>query len=167
MTDDGYFFVTRPRKNAVIRVIKTFNLSKNSSILSDEMVVVGPTQNRPENFFRIIKTLDNNDKELTLITNHFDLDPEEISDVYKSRWAIELFFKWIKQHLSIKQFYGHSEQAIHNQVYVAMIVYCLNVLAQIHTKSHRTYLQISRYLRASLWKPARIWIRKIKGKGVP
>lgn len=167
MTDDGYFFVTRPRKNAVIRVIKTFNLSKNSSILSDEMVVIGSTQNRPENFFRIIKTLDNNGKELTLITNRFDLDPEEISDVYKSRWAIELFFKWIKQHLSIKKFYGHSEQAVHNQVYVAMIVYCLNVLAQLSTNSARSYLQISRYLKASLWKSSHLWIRKIQGKGVP
>src|SRR5699024_1994378 len=77
--------------------------------------------------------------------------------------------KWLslEQHLSIKKFYGHSEQAVHNQVYIAMIVYCLNVLAQIYTKSHRTFLQISRYLKASLWKPARIWVRKIKEKGVP
>src|SRR5699024_12627673 len=64
-------------------------------------------------------------------------------------------------------FRSHSEQAVHNQIYIAMIVYSLNVLAQLHTKSNRTYLQISRYLKASLWKPAHIWVRKIKGKGVP
>lgn len=167
MIDEGYFFVSRLRKNAVVRVIDTFSLPANSTVLSDEMVVIGTTQNRTENVFRKIRILDSKDNELTLLTNRFDLSADEIAEIYKSRWAIELFFKWMKQHLSIKKFYGHSEQAVHNQVYIAMIVYCLNVLAQIHTKSHRTYLQISRYLKASLWKPARIWVRKIKGKGVP
>lgn len=167
MTDEGYFFVSRLRKNAVVRVIDTFSLPANSTVLSDEMVVIGTTQNRTENVFRKIRILDSKDNELILLTNRFDLSADEIAEIYKSRWAIELFFKWMKQHLSIKKFYGHSEQAVHNQVYIAMIVYCLNVLAQIHTKSHRTYLQISRYLKASLWKPARIWVRKIKGKGVP
>lgn len=167
MTDEGYFFVTRLRKNAVVRIIETFDPPPDSSILSDEMVVIGGTQNRSENAFRKIKLLDENGKELTLISNRFDLSADEIADVYKSRWAIELFFKWMKQHLSIKKFYGHSEQAVHNQVYVAMIVYCLNVLAQLHTNSPRTYLQISRYLKAALWKSSHIWIRKIKGKGVP
>ncbi|SCC31049.1 putative transposase, partial [Priestia flexa] len=54
-----------------------------------------------------------------------------------------------------------------NQVFIALIVFCLNVIAQIETKSKRKTLQISRFLRASLWKPAHIWIRKIKGKTVP
>src|SRR5699024_334473 len=96
------------------------------------------------------------DNELTLLTNRFDLSADEIAEIYKSRWAIELFFKWMKQHLSIKKFYGHSEQAVHNQVYIAMIVYCLNVLAQIHTKSYRTYLQINCYKKTSKLKPTSI-----------
>lgn len=133
MTDEGYFFVSRLRKNAIVRVIDTFSLPENSTVLSDEMVVIGTTQNRTENVFRKIRILDSKDNELTLLTNRFDLSADEIAEIYKSRWAIELFFKWMKQHLSIKKFYGHSEQAVHNQVYIAMIVYCLNVLAQIHT----------------------------------
>ncbi|MBY0223986.1 IS4 family transposase, partial [Sporosarcina aquimarina] len=72
-----------------------------------------------------------------------------------------------KQHLNIKKFYAQSQQGVHNQVYLAMIVYCLNVLAQLRTGSKRTYLQISRYLKASLWKSAHIWLRKIEGKSVP
>ena len=95
------------------------------------------------------------------------MDADEIAETYQSRWAIELFFKWMKQHLNIKKSFGHSEQAVHNQVYVAMIVYCLNVLAQLNTNSKRSYLQISRYLKASLWKFAHIWLRKIEGNGVP
>lgn len=167
MTDEGYFFVSRLRKNAVVRQLEAFELPESSSVLSDEMVVIGTTQNRSENVFRLINVLDSKGNELHLLTNRFDLNADEIAELYKSRWAIELFFKWMKQHLNIKKFYGQSEQGVHNQVYIAMIVYCLNVLAQLNTNSKRTYLQISRYLKASLWKPAQIWLRKIEGNSVP
>ena len=66
-----------------------------------------------------------------------------------------------------QKFYGQSEWAIQNQVFIALIVFCLHVLIQIETKSKRKILQISRYLRATLWKPASIWLRKIEGKTVP
>lgn len=167
MTDDGYFFLSRLRKNAVIREIYDFTLLEESECLSDQMVLIGTTQNRAENYFRLIKVVDSTGNVLQLITNRFDLSAKEISDMYKSRWAIELFFKWVKQHLNIKKFYGQSEVAVQSQVFIALIVFCLNVLAQINTKSNRTILQISRFLRASLWRPAYIWLRKIEGKGVP
>lgn len=130
MTDDGYFFLSRLRKNAVVRIIETFSLPTNSKVLSDEMVVIGTTQNRAENMFRKLKIHDSKGNELTLLTNRFDLSADEIAEIYKSRWAIELFFKWMKQHLSIKEFYGNSEQAVYNPVHIATIVYGLNVLAQ-------------------------------------
>lgn len=130
--------------------------------ISDEMVVIGTTQNRSENVFRLIKVLDSKGNELHLLTNRFDLIADEIAELYKSRWAIELFFKWMKQHLNIKKFYGQSEQAVHNQVYIAMIVYCLNVLAQLSFQSKLTYLQISHLLKVALWKPSYIWQRKFK-----
>ncbi|MER2049819.1 MAG: IS4 family transposase [Solibacillus sp.] len=167
MTDDGYFFLSRLRKNAVTREVFEFALNDDSPVLSDQMVLIGTTQNRAENYFRLLKVADSKGNVLHLITNRFDLSAEEISDMYKSRWAIELFFKWMKQHLNIKKFYGQSEWAIQNQVYIALIVYCLHVLAQIETNSTRKTLQISRYLRAALWKPARVWIRKIEGRFVP
>ncbi|WP_461180030.1 IS4 family transposase, partial [Virgibacillus ainsalahensis] len=153
MTYDGYFFLTRLRKNAVIRVVDDFKLPDGSAVLSDQMVLIGTTQNRTENYFRLLNVEDSKGNVLQLFTNRFDLSAEEISEMYKSRWTIELFFKWIKQHLNIKKFYGQSEAAIHNQVFIALIVYCLNVLAQTNTKSKRTILQISRFLKASLWKP--------------
>lgn len=167
MTDDGYFFLSRLRKNAVIREVYDFKLPENSTVLSDQMVLIGTTQNRTENYFRLLRVIDSKGNELQLLTNRFDLSAEEISEMYKSRWAIELFFKWIKQHLSIKKFYGQSEWAIHNQVFIALIVFCLHVLIQLEMQSNRKTLQISRYLRATLWKPARIWLRKIEGKAIP
>lgn len=167
MTDDGYFFVSRLRKNAVTRVIEPFELPNDSTVLSDEMMLIGTTQNRAENVFRLIKVLDSKGNELHLVTNRFDVSADDIAELYKSRWAIELFFKWLKQHLNIKKFYAQSEQGVHNQVYIAMIVYCLHVLAQLNTNSSRTYLQISRLLKAAPWKSAHLWLRKIVGKTVP
>lgn len=167
MTDEGYFFVSRLRKNAVVRSLESFELPEDSVVMSDEMIVIGTSQNRSENVFRLLKVLDTKGNQLNLITNRFDLSADEIAELYRSRWSIELFFKWMKQHLNIKKFYAQNQQGVHNQVYIAMIVYCLNVLAQLRTNSKRTYLQISRYLRASLWKSAHIWLRKIEGKGVP
>lgn len=167
MTEDGFFFVSRLRKNAVTRVIQPLECLEDSTVLSGEMVLIGTTQNRAENVFRRIKVLDSKGNPLELITNRFDIDADEIAELYRSRWGIELFFKWMKQHLNIKKFYGQSEQAVHNQVYIAMIVYCLHVLAQLETNSPRSYLQISRWLRAAPWKSAHIWIRKIKGEPIP
>ncbi|WP_071460333.1 IS4 family transposase [Bacillus massilinigeriensis] len=167
MTDEGYFFLSRLRKNAVIREVYDFKLPEGSTVLSDQMVLIGTTQNRAENYFRLLKVIDTKGNTLHLITNRFDLSAEEISEMYKSRWAIELFFKWIKQHLNIKKFYGQSEWAIQNQVFIALIVFCLHVLAQVETKSKRKTLQISRYLKAALWKPAQVWLRKMEGKTIP
>src|SRR5699024_8726351 len=73
MKDDGYIFVSRLRKNAVVRVLDTFSLPNYSKVLSDEMVVIGTTQNRAENMFRLLKLFDTKGNELTLITNRFDL----------------------------------------------------------------------------------------------
>lgn len=88
MTDDGYLFASRLRKNAVVRVLETFSLPADSNVLSDEMVAIGTTQNRSENVFRKLKLFDTKGNELTLLTNRFDLDADEIAEIYKSRWAI-------------------------------------------------------------------------------
>ncbi|WP_407701931.1 IS4 family transposase [Viridibacillus soli] len=140
MTDEGFFFLTRLKKNTVIREIYDFKIPADSAVLSDQMVLIGTVQNREENYFRLLKVKDSKGHILCLITNRFDLEPYEISDMYKSRWAIELFFKWIKQHLNIKKFYGQSANAIYNQVFIALIVFSLNVLAQIETKCKRKIL---------------------------
>ena len=131
MIDKSYFFLTILKRNAVIRDVYDFKIPAGSDVLSDQLVLIGTTTNHAENYFRVLKFKDSRGNELQLITNHFDLDPDEISGMYKSGWAIELFFKWIKQHLKIKKFYGQSKWAIHNQVFIALIVYCLQVLAQM------------------------------------
>ncbi|MED4884417.1 IS4 family transposase, partial [Bacillus smithii] len=167
MTDDGYFFVSRLKKNAVIREVYTFSLPDDCHVLSDKMVYIGTTQNRTENVFRLLEVMDTKGNLLRFITNRFDLKPEEISDIYRSRWAIELFFKWLKQHVEIKHFYGMSETAIQNQIFLALITYCLHVLIQLEMKSKKSLLRITRWLKRALWKPAYVWLRKFDGRASP
>ena len=91
-------------------MLEPLGLYEDSTVLSDEMILMGTTQNHAENAFQLIKVLDLKDNKLHLIINQFDLRADEMAEWYKSRWAIELFFKWIKQHLNVKKFYSHSEQ---------------------------------------------------------
>jgi IS4 transposase len=135
MTDDGFFFVSRLKKNAVIRELESFRIPEKSLVISDKMVYIGTTQNRSDNVFRLLEVLDTKGNLLRLITNRFDIGADEISGIYRSRWAIELFFKWLKQQVSIKKFYGMSEIAIQNQIFLALIMYRLHVLIQLETKS--------------------------------
>lgn len=91
--DEGIFFASRLKRNAVIRTIEAFSVKEDSPILKDSMVVIGTPQKRTENVFRLIETVDSQGKSIQIITNRFDLSPEEIGGIYRSRWAIELFFK--------------------------------------------------------------------------
>jgi putative transposase len=89
-------FLTRLRKNEVIREVYAFKLHEDTTILSDQIILIATTQNRTENYFRLLRVLDSKGNELQLLTNRFDLSTEDISERYKSCWAIELFFKWVK-----------------------------------------------------------------------
>lgn len=165
--DKGIFFLSRLKKNAVIREVESYSLPKDSPITSDKMAYIGTTQKRTENVFRILETVDSKGNPIRLITNRFDLKAEEIGDMYRSRWAIELFFKWLKQHVEIKTFYGYSEEAVHNQIFLALITYCLNVLAQLEVKGKPTLLRITRWLKATMWRPASVWFGFIEQRGSP
>ena len=86
-----------------------------------------------------------------LLHNRFDLDADEIGEIYWLRWKIEIFFKWIKQHIRIKTCYGTSQEAVENQIYLSLIAYCLLVLVSLDTKTKHSLLQLSRWLLLFLW----------------
>nr|WP_283159491.1 transposase [Virgibacillus pantothenticus] len=82
-----------------------------------------------------------------MVCNDAKRSAEEISDIYRNRWKIELFFKWIKQHLVIKKLYGKSENAVYNQVYLAMITFCLTLLMQNELGFKGTLLEMLEWIR--------------------
>ena len=91
-------------------------------------------------------------RSLVFLTNHFDLAPEIICQLYQRRWQIELFFKWMKQHLRIRQFYGRSENAIRSQIWVAICSYLLVALAKKELKIERSLYEILQILSISAFE---------------
>jgi Transposase DDE domain/Domain of unknown function (DUF4372) len=113
---DGIFFVTLLKNNAVIEPLASNAIPPGSKISADEKVRIGSPQKRVKHELRMIQTQDSEGNLLFLVTNRFDLTGDEIGEMYRNRWAIETFFKWMKQHLRIKRFYGTSERAVHSNL---------------------------------------------------
>lgn len=122
------FFITRAKKNLACKRIYSNDVSKYENIKYDQTVKLTGIKTStlyPEQIRRIKFIDKENDKELIFLTNNFLLDADMIARLYKDRWKIELFFKWIKQHLRIKSFYGTSENAVKIQIYSAISVYII------------------------------------------
>ena len=90
------------------------------------------------------------DVEFVFLTNNFELSAIEIAILYKNRWQVELFFKWIKQHLKVKSFWGHTPNAVKTQLYCAIIVYCLVAIVGKELKINRSTYEILQILGISL-----------------
>ena len=155
------FFVTRLKNNAMIEPLESYELPAKNTVSLDEKIRVGTQKNRMEYPLRMIQTVDSEGNLLFLLTNRFDLKADEISEMYRNRWAIETFFKWMKQHIKIKTFYGTSENAVMNQVWMALIAYCLLALVKQDLKREHSLLEISRRLKVFLWRSCIEWIEQL------
>jgi len=122
------FFVTRSKSNTQLRRVYSAAVDRSTGILCDQTVALtGVTSRRdyPEHLRRIRYKDPKTGKTLVFLTNNFVLPAATICALYKNRWQVELFFKWIKQHLRIKKFYGNSENAVKSQIWIAVSVYVL------------------------------------------
>ncbi len=138
----GSFFVTRAKAN--LRFTRRYSLpsDRTSGIICDQLGTLTGfySQQHFPTTIRRIKIKDAEGKTLVFLTNHLDLSAQSIADLYRCRWQIELFFKWIKQHLRIKSFFGTSENAVKSQIWIAVSVYvlvailrkCLNITASLY-----------------------------------
>ena len=143
------FFVIRSKSNTDLRRLYSNPVDKDSGVRCDQIVVLGgfyTNQSYPERLRRIKFYDAKRDKRLTFLTNQFTLPAATIADLYRCRWQVETFFKWIKQHLRIKAFYGTSENAVKTQIWIAVAVYVLVAIVKKRMKiglSLYTILQIS------------------------
>jgi transposase len=127
------FFVTRGKSNLSFQRQYSRPIDKATGLKCDQTIkLTGPDSSRyyPEHLRRIKYTEQETGKAYVFLTNNFELASQVIADLYKSRWQIELFFKWIKQHLRIKAFYGTSENAVKTQIWTAISVYVLIALVK-------------------------------------
>jgi IS4 transposase len=142
------FFVTRTKSNTAIRRIYSNPIDKSTGLRCDQTVALTGFYSKkayPEKL-RIVKFFDaETGKRLSFLTNHFSLPALTIAELYRYRWQVELFFKWIKQHLRIKAFYGTSENAVKTQIWIAISIYVLVAIIKKRLKiefSLYTILQI-------------------------
>jgi len=149
------FFVIRAKSNLRFSVVKSRPVDKTTGLRCDQIIRLKNASSRnayPEYLRRI--TYYNKEKKmrLELWTNDFDLPALTVTEIFKHRWQIELFFKWIKQNLKIKQFYGYNENAVRTQLWIAISVYCLLAIIRKELSGDRELGEIQEILSASIFQ---------------
>lgn len=144
------FFVTRLKEGMRYRVVSG-GFVGTASVQSDERIQVDEGKYPKE--LRLVRVYDRTREEtFEFLTNNFDLPAKTIADIYKSRWQIEAFFKWIKQNLKIKTFLGTSENAVMTQVWVAMCYYLLLAYLKFKTRYANSLHYLHRLIKATLFQ---------------
>ena len=151
----GCRIVTRLKRNTPFSVVEVREVAPHGSLLSDRIGhlpqrMAASRQNPLSKPVREIRLVNDNGKILRIFTNDLDASAEEIAGLYKQRWAIELFFRWVKQTLEIKHFLGTSENAVRIQIAVALIAFMLLRLAHEANKIVESPLKFTRLVRANL-----------------
>jgi IS4 transposase len=161
LSDAGCRIVTRFKKNTPLDLIEELDVPKNGAILSDRIGFLptrqaGSRKNPMSDAVREVRVKTETGKVLRILSNDLDASAAEIADLYKRRWAIELFFRWIKQTLKIRHFLGTSRNAVRIQIAVALIAFVLLRLAQATQKTIPSPLAFARLVRANLMHRRRI-----------
>jgi len=128
MHQSGAFFVIRAKSNTKYKRRYSRKIDKSNGLLCDQDIIltgIGSAKDYPQALRRVKYHDKKNDKTFNFLTNNFSAQAQTIADLYRSRWQVELFFKWIKQHLRIKSFYGTSANAVKTQIWIAISVYVL------------------------------------------
>jgi IS4 transposase len=149
------FFVVRTKSNVLLQRQYSHPVDKTTGVRSDHIVIltaIGSAKAYPEQLRRVsffdVKTR----KRFQFLTNNFTLPALTIALIYKSRWQVELFFKWIKQHLRIKAFYGTSENAVKTQIWIAVSVYVLVAIVRKRLGLEVSLYQILQILSVTLFE---------------
>lgn len=149
------YYVTRAKDNMDYRRLYSNKVDKSKGVLCDQTIMLNgyyAAKDYPEKIRRIKFYDEETGKVLIFLTNNFHLKATEIAQLYKHRWKIELFFKWIKQHLKIKAFWGHSENAVKTQVWIAVLVYVLVAIAKKKYKIENSLYEILQILSISIFE---------------
>ena len=179
MTEKWIFFVWRIKKNMDYVVEERYDVNE-WWVISDEKIEIFNPWNRKYwelKGFRLVKYYDKEqDKTYSFITNNFELSAKTIADIYRSRWDIEILFKWIKQNLKIKSFLWTSKNAVMSQIWIAMIYYLILAYIKYKTKMKYSLLEFTRIIKEllmsrmslidALWVPYNK-MKEIKNKDWP
>jgi len=155
LTQKGIFFVTRLKVTAKFRTLKRHTVDKTTGLTSDQTIQF-VSKDKPYKCPIPLRRIGYRDpktgKHYSFLTNNFELPAKTIADIYKSRWQVELFFKWIKQNLKIKSFIGTSKNAVMTQIWVALCMYLLLAFLKFQSKLRKSMQQILRLLQLNLFE---------------
>lgn len=155
LTEKEISFVTRLKTNAKFRVVCRRDVLKSKGLTSDQTIeFTGPQTAKkcPIQLRRIGYRDPETGKRYVFLTNNFKLAAKTIADIYKARWQVELFFKWIKQNLKIKSFVGTSKNAVMTQIWIALCIYLLLAFLKFQSKLKKSMQQILRLLQLNLFE---------------
>jgi transposase len=153
------FFIIQTKSNTKLRRLYSKPVDKSCGLRCDQVVVLDGHNSRrdyPEKLRRIRYFDDQQNRNLVFLTNHFALPASTIADLYTCRWQVELFFKWIKQHLRIKAFFGTSENAVKTQIWIAISVYVLVAILKKRLKVEHSLYTILQLLSLTLFEKIKL-----------
>ena len=154
-TLESAFFVVRTKNNVLLRRRYSHKTDPAAGIRPDQTVVptsIEPASAYPDTLRRISFVDEETGKRLVFLTNNFALPAATIAAIYKQRWQVELVFKWIKQHLRIKAFYGTSENAVKTQIWIAVSIYVLVAIVRKRLCLEASLYQILQVLSLTLFE---------------
>lgn len=154
-TLESAFFVTRTKSNVLLQRRSSRPVDKTAGVRSDQTVILSSYQSAsvyPDPLRKISYVDEDNNKRLVFLTNNFSLPALTIAEIYRQRWQVELFFKWIKQHLRIKAFYGTSENAVRTQIWIAVSIYVLVAIVRKRLGLQASLYQILQILSVTLFE---------------
>jgi len=155
------FFVTRAKKNLQCRRIARRRVNKSTGLRCDQTIRLTGKDSRhtyPAHLRRIKYIDPETSKRFVFLTNNFVLDALTIAKIYKCRWQVELFFKWIKQNLRIKAFFGTSENAVKTQVWIAISIYVLVAIVKKELRLKRSMSEILQILSLTLFEKTQLFV---------
>ena len=149
------FFVTRAKENMLYEVLDSREVDQSAGLFSDETIkLTGPLTSKkyPDSLRLVVYEDFSTNTVYRFLTNNFKLEALTIAELYRERWQIELFFKWIKQHLRIKTFYGTTKNAVFTQIWIAICDYLLLIIAKKHYMLNPSLHSISNSIGQVLFK---------------
>jgi len=149
------FFVTRSKKNTQFQRLYSHDTDRSVGIIADQIITLtgaSSCNDYPEKLRRVVYRDLETKKRLVFLTNNFTLAATTVAALYKSRWQIELFFKWIKQHLRIKAFFGTSENAVRSQIWIALTTYILVAIIKKRLALPQSLYTILQILSTSIFE---------------
>ena len=155
LTQCSAFFVIRAKTNLQFRRLYSHHIDKSTGLRCDQTIVltgINSSKEYPDKLRRVRYFDSDNNLHLTFLTNNFMLPSETIAALYKARWEIELFFKWIKQNLKVKSFYGTSPNAVKTQIWIAMIVYLVLAILKERYRLENSMSQLLHFLEVNLFE---------------